>query len=196
MIMLHALAFPDKFALGADDAAAEQLRNHVDDTGTAEADGLLSRIADNIKSRLHGLLIDLTCLNRAVGRTHTTADIAALEGRSCGTCTAHHEVGVTEYQLTVGSQVDEQGEMGLVPDHADQSAGSNIAAHIAADIRRDDHMGVRMHVQADVRRIDGIGLIKGRNIGLHTQWICVDTQQQMVHGGVASHGQPVNLMGT
>ena len=46
-IKADTFSLPDKFALWIDNPAAEQLTDQINDTGTADTDGLLPRISDD-----------------------------------------------------------------------------------------------------------------------------------------------------
>ena len=91
-IAFHAAAFSDKFSFWIDDLAAEQLTDNINDTGTADTNRFCAFIANDRQLRLHRFCIYRTCLDRTVGRSHTAADISALKGWSCRTCTAEHKV--------------------------------------------------------------------------------------------------------
>ena len=149
--MADPFSLTDKFTLRIDHLRAEQRRNHINDTGTAKADRFRSLISDNMVRRFHRLRIDRTFFNRTVGRTHATADIAALKGRSGRAGTAYHKVRVSKCKLAIGTKVNKKTHLRPVPDHADQRAGSNISAHIASDVRCQNDMGVRMNRKIDVR---------------------------------------------
>ena len=63
---------------------------------------------------------------------------------------AHHKVRVTEYELAVGSQINEQREFRSVPDHTHQGARGNIAAYIASDVGRDNDMRVLVDIDSHI----------------------------------------------
>src|SRR5699024_11857425 len=86
----HPVALPDEEALGVDDAAAEELCNHIDDAGAAETHRLLALLADDGEGGLHGGAVDGDGLDGAVGGPHAAADVAALKGGTGGAGAGHH----------------------------------------------------------------------------------------------------------
>ena len=69
------------------------------------------------------------------------ADIAALKGRAGGAGTGEHEVAVAQHDLTVGAQIDEEGEFLAPPELGGQHAGGDVAAHIATAVGRQHQRG-------------------------------------------------------
>ena len=192
LVPADSLSVADKFSLGADDIAAVQLRNHIDDTGAAQSHRFLSLFTHDLEIRLHRLRVDGTCLDRSIRSPHTAADIAAFKRGSRRTRAAHHKVGVSEYNLSVGSQVNKQIEFRLVPDHAHKRARCDISSHITADIRSDDHRCIRMYMKAQIIGIDAVRLKESRNIRFHTERIGVHSCKEMVHGCVGSHAHVID----
>ena len=150
VIVTDSLALADEFTLRIDDSCHKEFTDHINDTGTTKSYRLGSRIPYNLVCRLHGLFINGTCLNGTISGTHTAADVSTLKSRTCGTCTAHHEIGITEYQLSVSTKVNKQRELRSVPDHTYQCTCSDISTYIASDIRRHDNMCVRVDLNSHI----------------------------------------------
>ena len=191
-VMTHSLALSDEFSLGADNSAAEQLSDHINDTRSAQTHRLLAFLSHDGEGGFHGLCIDGTCFNGSIRGTHAAADIAALESRSRRAGAAHHKIRIAEDNLPVGTQVDEQIELRFVPDHTDQSSGCDIAAHVASDVGRDHDTGIRMYLNPQIIRIQITGLEKCRDIRFHTERICIDSCKQMIHCRIGCHTHMIN----
>jgi len=150
MIVTDSFAFTNKFALRIDDSCHKKFTDHINDTGTAKSYRFGSRFAYNLICRFHSFFINGTCLNSTVCSTHTAADISTLKGRTCGTCTAHHKIGITEHKLSVSTKVDKQRKFRSVPDHTYQCTGSDISTYIASDIRSHDNMCIRIDLNSHI----------------------------------------------
>ena len=194
MIVADSLALADKFTLRIDDSSHKEFTDHINDTGTAKSHRFGSRVTYNFIRRLHGLFVNGTCLNGAVCGTHTAADVSTLKGRTCGTCTAHHEIGITEHQLSVGTKVDKQRKFRSVPDHTYQCTGSDISTYIASDIRSHDNMCIRIDLNSHIRCKQRICFEKCRNIRFHTKGIRINPCKQMIHCCIGSNTHPVDLL--
>ena len=188
-------ALPDEQALGVDDGAAEQLGNNVDDAGAADTHGLLARLAYDAEGGFHGVLVQGTGLNGPVSGAHTAGDVAALEGGTGGAGAGHQEVPVAEHDLAVGAQVDEQAQLVLVPDHAGHGTGGEVAAHVGADVRGNDDRGQGVGWQLHVPGQQTVPMEKAGYIRLHADTLGVHAHEQVVHGGVGTHGQAQNAPG-
>ena len=114
-VMADAAILPDEAALGADGAAAEQLRDHVDEAAAAEARGLLPRLPHHVVDGLQSLLVQGDALNGAGGGTHAAADLAALEGGAGRAGAGEHKVPVSQHQLPIGAQINEEDQIVLIP---------------------------------------------------------------------------------
>ena len=187
--------FPDKQALGIDDAAAEKLGDNIDDAAAADAHGLLPGVPHDGEGGLHGGFVDGAGLNGAVGGAHTAGDVAALKGRTGGAGAAHQKVPVAEDNFAVGAQVDEQAHLVPVPDAGGQSTGGDIAAHVRADVGRDQHLGQGVGRELHVPGQQPIPVEEAGNIGLHTDGLGIHAHKQMVHGGVGAHAQAEDAPG-
>src|SRR5699024_823518 len=150
MVMADSLALTDEFSLWIYDSAHIQLTDNVNQTRTAQANGLGSRLTHYFVSGLHRLFIYGAGLNGTVCGTHSAADITALEGWSGRTSTAHHEVRISEHQLSIGTQINEQRELRTIPDHADQRTCRDVSAHITSDIRSNNNMGIWINVNSNI----------------------------------------------
>ena len=190
-----ALALADEDALGIQDPGVEQLGDRIDDAAAAEADGLLVRLADDAERRLHRLGIDDAGLDRAVRCAHAAGDVAALEGRACRAGARDHEVAVAEDDLAVRAEVDEQGQLVAVPEHAGERTGGDIAADIGADVRRKADGGVRMGGQAEVVHAQAVPVEEGGDIRLHADGIGLHADEQVVHRRVAGNAQAHDARG-
>ena len=198
----HAVLIPEdtavllhKVSLGGDGGGAVQLGDHVDDAASADTHRLLALLAHDGQCRLQRLPVDGHGLYRAVGGPHTAGNVAALKGGACGAGAGHHEVPVAKHDLAVGAQIDEQGELVLVPDAAGQRTGGDITAHIGADVGRQHHLGVRVGHKADIPGLQAVPVEERRNVRLHADGIGVHAQQQVVHGGVGGHAAPQDAVG-
>ena len=194
-IPFHPVALPDEEALGVDDAAAEQLRDQIDDAAAADAHAFLPLIANDGKRRLHGILVNGAGLHGAVGGPHTAGDVAALKGGTGGAGTAHQEIPVAEDDLAVGAQVDEQTHLIPVPDAGGQGAGRDVAAYIGADVGRNDHRGQGVGGQLQIPRQQTLPAEEAGDIGLHPHGAGIHTHKQVVHGGIGAHRQPQDAPG-
>jgi len=195
LIPEDAAILPHKVSLGGDGGGAVQLGDHVDDAAAADTHRLLALLAHDGQRRLQRLPVDGHGLYRAVGGPHTAGNVAALKGGACGAGAGHHEVPVAEHDLAVGAQIDEQGELVLVPDAAGQRTGGDITAHIGADIGCQHHLGVRVGHKADIPGLQAVPVEERRNVRLHADRIGVHAQQQVVHGGVGGHAAPQDTVG-
>ena len=188
-------ALPDEKALGIDDAAAEQLGNHIDDAGAANAHAFLTGFTDDGQSRLHGLLVDDSRFHGAVGGTHAAADVAAFKGGTGGAGTGHEEIPVAEDKLAVGAQVDEQAHFILVPDAGSQSAGGDVAAHVGADVGGNEHRCQGVGGQLQIPGQQALPAEEAGDVRFHADRLRIHTQEQMVHGGIGAHAQPQDTSG-
>ena len=144
--MADTFSFPDKLSFRIDNTGSEQFADHINDTGTTQTDGFLTLISDNRVAGLHRFRINGTCLDRAVRRTHTAADIPAFKSRSRRAGAAHHKIRIAEYKLAV-----KQRKFRTIPQHTYQSTCCDISAHITADIRCQYNMGIRIYSDSDIR---------------------------------------------
>ena len=189
-IVAHAAAFAGELALAVDDARAEQLGDDVDDAGAADADRRFA--ADDGVARLHRLGVDRAGIDRAVGGAHAAGDVAALERRARRAGAAHQEFVVAEHQLAVRAQVDEQRQLLAVPDHRGERAGGDVAADVAADVRRKDQLCLRVQAEAQLVGAEVVGQEEAGDVRLHAHRIGEQAQQQVVHGGVAGQAHAVD----
>ena len=104
-----------------------------------------------------------------------------LEGRACRAGARDHEIAVAENDLAVRAEVDEQGQLVAVPEHAGERTGGDIAADIRADVRRKADGGVRMRGQAEVVHAQAVPVEEGGDIRLHADGIGVHADEQVVH---------------
>ena len=93
----------------------------------------------NMEGGVHGVLVDYAGLNGPVRGPHAAGDVAAFESRPGGAGARHQEILVAEGDLTIGAQVNEEAELRFVPNQAGKHTGSDVAAHIGADVGSYQH---------------------------------------------------------
>ena len=76
-----------------------------------------------------------------------------------------------------------------------QQHGHMVGAYIAGDIGQQVQVAAGRDVQAHVPRLDVQGRPHGRHIGRQRQLLDRQTQEEVVHGGVADHHRFDNLRG-
>lgn len=194
-IVLHTAALPDEETLGVDDGAAVKLGNNVDNTGAADAHRSLSLVTHDGEARLHGVPVKGAGFDGTVGGTHAAGDIAALKGGAGGAGAAHQEIPVAEDDFAVGTQVDEEAHLILIPHTRGQSARRNIAAHVGADIGGNDHIGLGVGGELHIGGLHAHPAEEAGDIGLHAHALGIHAHEQVVHGGVGAHGQAQNVVG-
>ena len=155
----------------------------------------MPRVAYDGQGGLHGVLVDGAGLNGAVGGAHTAGDVAALKGRTGRAGAAHQEIPIAEDDFAVGAQVDEQAHLVPVPDAGGQGTGGDIAAHVGADVGRNQHLGQGIGRELHVPGQQPIPVEEAGNIGLHTDGLGVHAHKQMVHGGVGAYAQAEDTPG-
>ena len=178
--------FPDKQALGIDDAAAEQFGDNIDDAAAADAHRLLARVAHNGKGGLHGGFVDGAGLNGAVGGPHAAGDVAALKGRAGRAGAGHHEVAVAENQLAVRADVEKQRQILPRVQIRLQQPTRDVAAQIIGD--RGHAVDISADGQSQLRRPDHAGVKKHRRVRALKYEPRVAAEEEVQHRRVAADG--------
>ena len=155
----------------------------------------MSGIANDSHGRFHGDFIDGAGFNGAVRGTHTAGNVATLKGRTGRAGAAHQEITVAEDQLSIGSQIDEQTHLILVPDTGGQCACGDIAAYVGADIRRDQNRCQRVGRQLQIPCQQPLPTKEAGDVGIHSDGIRIYRQQQVVHGGIGTDGKTQDAVG-
>ena len=102
-------------------------------------------------------------------------------------------LAIAQHDLTVGADVDQQGDVIAVMGLLGDDGGYVVGADVAGFDRR--HMDVRTggHAQAQITGLDIQRVLDGRGKRSATQLHRVDTQKNVMHDGVAHHDHLHNI---
>ena len=151
---------------------------------------------DDLEAHVEGLGVDADALDRAWRRPHAELDVGPLERRSGRARSRQHAVAVTQHELPVGADVDDEQHVvlvvGLLGDEHSHVVGS-------------DEPGLhRQHVQpaARVELLEadrrGFGVdrsLDARHEGGRAEPAHVEAHEEVVHGRVADHDHVVDVAG-
>ena len=192
LIVANAFSFSYKFSFRVYDATHIELTDDINNPWTTQTNRLRSWFSYNLVSGLHGLFVDSTSLNCSICCPHSTANISTLKCRACWTGTTHHKVRVSKYKLSIRSQIYKKWKLGFIPNHTDQSTGSDISAHITSDIRRYDYMCIRVNRNPHIWSKQWICLEKCWYVWFHAQRIRVNARKQMIHRTISCYTHTIN----
>ena len=122
---------------------------------------------------------------------HTAGDLGPLEGRPRGGGAGQRPIFITQHHFSVGADVDQQRQLLPLVKPGGHQAAHRVAPYEARNIGKNPD-GAGDGQQPPRRKFPGLPLLG--HIGGRDQRPGVNAQQQMVHGRIADHGPPGDLL--
>ena len=141
-----------------------------------------------------GRRIDPDALDGPTRRAHPATYAAPFEGRAGRGGAGHQPLTVADDHLAIGADIEEQANLLAVGDEGGlKQPRGDIAADIAADARREQHVGIGVHGQADLVPAQQGRTVDRRRVGLQADIFRIEPKQEVDHGRVADDDGVVDL---